>query len=115
METQQLSEIDAIDQDELKDLLSFVALLRGYLNDHVVRELSGTLATLSKLAVAISGTDLVNILERSLQDPDLDKTLLDPPKIGLAGMMRVMGDPDVQKGMGILCQLLRSIGKAARS
>ena len=114
METQELDGIDSINQDELKDLLSFVALLRGYLNDHVVRELSETLATLSKLAVAISGTDLVNILEKSLQDPDLDKALLNPPRVGLIGMLRSMGDADVQRGMGVLRQVLKSLGKAAK-
>jgi uncharacterized protein YjgD (DUF1641 family) len=115
METQIANKMDERSQEELADLLSLVALLRGYLNDHVIKDLAETMASLSKLATAMAGTDLVNILERSLQDPELDRALLNPPKVGSIGLMRAMGDADVQRGMGIMLQLLRAVGKASIS
>jgi uncharacterized protein YjgD (DUF1641 family) len=111
---QGLSQLDTAEQEELRDVLSLAALLRGYLNDHSVKELAETMSAFSKLAVAISGSDLSAVLERSLQDPDLDRALLDPPRAGLTGMARAMGDADVQRGMGIMLQLLRSVGKSSR-
>jgi uncharacterized protein YjgD (DUF1641 family) len=113
METQTISKLDEQSQEELTDLLSLVALLRGYLNDHVIKDLAKTIASLAKLATALAGTDLVNVLERSLQDPDLDRALLDPPRVGSIGFIKAMGDADVQRGMGIILQLLRAMGKAS--
>ena len=113
METQTISKLDEHSQEELADLLSLVAMLRGYMNDHVIKDLAETMAALSKLATAMAGTDLVDVLEKSLQDPDLDRALLDPPKVGSMGLIKAMGDADVQRGMGIMFQLLKSMGKAA--
>ncbi|MBN1369150.1 MAG: DUF1641 domain-containing protein [Dehalococcoidaceae bacterium] len=113
MESQDVKILDEKSYEELEDLLSLVALLRGYLNDHVIKDLADTMASLSGLASAMAGTDLVNVLEKAMQDPELDRALLDPPRIGLAGMLKTMGDADVQKGMGILLTLLKAMGKAA--
>jgi len=113
MEAQIISKLDDRSQEELADLLSLVALLRGYLNDHVIKDLAKPVASLSQLAAALAGTDLVNVLEKALQDPDLDRALLEPPKVGSMGLIRAMGDADVQRGMGIILQLLRSMGKAS--
>ena len=35
--------------------------------------------------------------------------------LGLGGLMKAMGDPDVQKGLGITIELLRALGKCASS
>jgi uncharacterized protein YjgD (DUF1641 family) len=113
MEAQTVSKLDDRDQEELADLLSLVALLRGYLNDHVVKDLAKPIASLCQLAAALAGTDLVNVLEKALQDPDLDRALLDPPRVGSIGLIKAMGDADVQRGMGIMLQLLRAMGKAS--
>jgi uncharacterized protein YjgD (DUF1641 family) len=113
METKTINDISSVNVEELEDLLSLVALLRGYFNDHVIKDLAETMASLMKLAGALSGTDLVNVLERAMQDPELDKALLEPPKVGLTGMLKTMGDPDVQRGMGVLMSLLKAMGKAA--
>jgi uncharacterized protein YjgD (DUF1641 family) len=105
--------MDTVSQEELEDLLSLVALMRGYFNDHVVKDLAETMSILARLAGAMSGTDLVNILEKTIQDPQLDRALINPPRVGMTGLVRTLGDADVQRGMGILLQLLKSLGKAA--
>ena len=97
----------------LADLLSTVGILQDYLNDQVVQDLSSVLSPLFRLIGAISATDLVDVIERALQDPGLDKALLNPPKVGLVGLLRALGNEEVQRGMGIMIELLRAIGKAS--
>jgi uncharacterized protein YjgD (DUF1641 family) len=57
-------------------------------------------------------TDLVEVMERSLQDPQLDKALINPPKVGMGGMLKQMQDEDFQKGLGVMLELLKAIGRA---
>ena len=107
-----INKLDDTTREELADLVSTVAMLRGYLNDHIVKDLAETVGTLSKLVSAIAGTDLVDVLERSLQDPELDRVLLSPPKIGLLGLARALQDENTQRGMAIMIELLKSMGRA---
>lgn len=99
--------------DTLMDLLNTVGILENYLNDQVVQDLSKIASPVFKLINAISATDLVDIIERGLQDPGLDKALLDPPRVGFVGLLRALGSEEVQRGMGIMIELLRAIGKAS--
>lgn len=98
----------------LTNFLNTLEILQNYLNDQVVQDLSSVASPVFKLVSAISATDLVDIMERGLQDPELDKALLDPPRAGLMGLLQAMGDEDVQRGMGIMVELLRAIGKASK-
>ncbi|HDD69147.1 MAG TPA: DUF1641 domain-containing protein, partial [Candidatus Korarchaeota archaeon] len=68
-----------------------------------------------KVINVISSTDLVDILERAIQDPELDKALLNPPKVGLTGLLGALRDEDFQRGLGILVALLKAIGKASKT
>jgi uncharacterized protein YjgD (DUF1641 family) len=52
-------------------------------------------------------------MERAVQDPELDKAILNPPKVGLTGVLKEMGDEDFQKGMGVMLTLVKAIGRAA--
>ena len=97
----------------LTDLLNTVGILQDYLNDQVVQDLSKISSPVFKLISAISATDLVDIIERALQDPGLDKALLNPPKVGLVRLLGALGNEDVQRGIGIMIELLRAIGKAS--
>jgi uncharacterized protein YjgD (DUF1641 family) len=58
-------------------------------------------------------TDLIEVMERAVQDPELDKAILNPPKVGLTGVLKEMGDEDFQKGMGVMLTLVKAIGRAA--
>ena len=97
----------------LADLLNTVGILQDYLNDQVVQDLSRISSPVFKLISAISATDLVDIIERALQDPGLDKALLNPPRVGLMGLLGTLGNEEVQRGIGIMIELLRAIGKAS--
>ena len=99
--------------ETLVDLLNTVEFLKNYVNDQVINDISKVLGPLFKLVNAISGTDLVDILERALQEPSLDEALMDPPRVGMLGLLSALRNKDVQRGLGILIELLKALGKSA--
>jgi uncharacterized protein YjgD (DUF1641 family) len=108
-------ELDKPTLEALVDLLNTVKFLQNYLNDQVINDISKILCPILKLVNAISNTDLVDVLERALQEPSLDKALLNPPKIGLMGLLSALREEEVQRGMGIVIELLRALGKASKT
>ena len=99
--------------ESLVDLVDSVEFLRSFFNDQVVRDVSCIGSSVLKLVNAVSNTDLVDILERGLQDPQLDRALIDPPKIGFWGLLSALRNEDMRKGMGIVIELLKTIGRAS--
>jgi len=87
--------------------------LHTYVNDQVISDISKLLGSLFKLLNAISSTDLIDVLERALQEPNLDKAIMDPPRVGMWGFLSALRNKEVQRGMEILIKLLKAIGKAA--
>jgi len=84
-----------------------------FLNDQAIQDLSGVMAQLLKLVNGLTGSDIVDVLETSLMDPELDKALIDPPKFGMFGIIGALGDEDTQRGIGILLTLVKALGKAS--
>ena len=102
------------DLEALSDLLSVYRMMMDMMTDQLVSEFSKIASTLFKLLNGIVSTDLVDVLERALQDPQLDKALMDPPKVGLGGLMGAMRDEDFQRGLGLMVELLKALGRASR-
>ena len=110
-----LPEMDEKTTKSLVELLSLTRLAQDSIDDQVLKDVSGLLSVVFKLLNAISGTDLVDIVERALQDPELDKALLSPPKVGFWGLYKASRNQDVRKGLGVVVELLRVVGKASKS
>jgi len=108
-------ELEPSDLDTLAEILSTIKFLRNFMNDQMLHDVSEIMSALFKLTNARASTDLVDIMERGLQDPKLDKALLNPPKVGTWGLIRAMKDEEVRKGMGIMIELLKAIGRASTS
>jgi len=100
--------------NDMVELVSTVKMLEGYMNDQVIKDMSVIISSMGKLINAASSTDLIDIMERAVQDPDLDKALINPEKTGLVEILKGMNDKDVQRGMIIMIELLRAIGKASK-
>jgi uncharacterized protein YjgD (DUF1641 family) len=96
------------------ELVDTFGLIMTFLNDQAIQDLSGIMSQLLKLVNGLAGSDIVDVLETALQDPELDKALIDPPKVGLFGILGALSDEDTQRGMGILLTLVKSLGKATR-
>lgn len=106
-------EIRPGDVEAVLDLIRTARILQDYINDQTAHGIADITSTVLKLTNAIMCTDLVEVMERAVQDPELDKAILNPPKVGPGGLIRQMGDEDFQKGMGILITLVKAIGRAA--
>jgi uncharacterized protein YjgD (DUF1641 family) len=106
-------ELEPSDLDALVELLSTVKFLRNFMNDQMLHDVSEIMSVLFKLTNAMVSTDLIEIMERGLQDPNLDKALLNPPRVGTWGLIKAMKDEEVRKGMGIMIELLKAIGRAS--
>ncbi len=102
------------DLEALSDLLSVYRMLMDMMTDQLVSEFSKIASTLFKLLDGIVSTDLVDVLERALQDPQLDRALMDPPKVGLSGLLGAMRDEDFQRGLGLMVELLKALGRASK-
>ncbi len=100
--------------NSMVELVDSIELLMTFFNDQAIQDISGLLSQILKLVNAISSTDLVDILERCLMDPELDKALIDPPKPGLWGLMSSLGDEDMKRGVGIVVELLKAMGRASK-
>lgn len=106
-----------LDEDSINnmvELVSTVKMLEGYMNDQVIKDISVIISSAGKLINAASSTDLIDIIERAVQDPELDKALINPEKTGLVEILKGLNDKDVQRGMVIMLELLRAMGKASK-
>lgn len=106
-------ELGEPENDALVEVLNTIKLVQNFLNDQVMQDLSRNLLPVAKLLNAVVSTDLIDILERTLQDPELDKALLDPPKVGMFGLLGALRDKDAKKGLGILFEVIKAMGRAA--
>lgn len=101
--------------NSLGELVDSVEMITSFFNDQAVKDISGMLAQLLKLVNGLTGTDLADVLEASFMDPQFDKALINPPKVGLFKLMGAMGDEDMQRGLGVLIELVKAIGRAAEN
>ncbi|WP_370574139.1 DUF1641 domain-containing protein [Methanomethylovorans sp.] len=107
-------EITPTDIEAILDLARTVGMLQNYINDETAHGIARLMSTVLKITNAVMSTDLVDVMERGLQDPALDKALLEPPKIGLGGLLKQTKDEDFQKGMGIMIEILKALGRATK-
>jgi len=106
-----------LDEETIKtiiELANTIKMLEGYLNDQIIQDLAGMIGSLSKLANLASSTDFISVVERAAQDPEFDKALLNPKKGGTIDILKKMNDKDVHRGMFIMLEFLRAMGKASR-
>jgi uncharacterized protein YjgD (DUF1641 family) len=95
------------------ELVDTFGLIMTFLNDQAIQDLSGVMAQLLKLVNGLTGSDIVDLLEMALMDPELDRALIDSPKLGIFGILGALGDEDTQRGIGILLTLVKALGKAS--
>ncbi|MEZ0349135.1 MAG: DUF1641 domain-containing protein [Thermus sp.] len=72
---------------------------------------ANVLDILSRIEPAAIGM-MASALERGLAETFTPETLREPPRVGLAGLLKQLADPEVQKALGVLFLLLKALGKA---
>lgn len=58
--------------------------------------------------VSVMGNNFVKALNDSLTP----ETFKNPPRVGLSGLLKELGDPDVQRALGFIFLLLKALGKS---
>ena len=99
--------------ESMVELIDTFGLIMTFLNDQAIQDLSGMMAQLLKLVNGLTGSDIVDLLEAALMDPEFDKAMIDPQKVGVFGILGALGDEDTQRGIGILLALVKALGKAS--
>ncbi len=121
-----LNSVAALKRSGLLGLLNYLAeksddTFLTVADDPVLMRLAGLLATLGRGIEKVDGTqyakakmaveDLTNCAFNALGNVDVSK----PRKLGLLGLTRALGDPDVSQGLGILLDIAKGLGACARS
>jgi uncharacterized protein YjgD (DUF1641 family) len=72
---------------------------------------ANVLDILSRIEPAAIGM-MASAMQRGLAETFTPEVMRDPPRVGLAGMLKQLSDPEVQKALGVLFLLLKALGKA---
>lgn len=107
-------EITSTDVEAILDLVRTAGIMQNYINDETAHGIARMMSTVLKITNTIMSTDLVDVMERGLQDPALDKALIQPPKVGIGSLLKQTQDEDFQKGMGIMIELIKALGRATK-
>ncbi len=121
-------EADALEKvaESLEKLYESGAIeLVGTLSESLSENL-GMLADPQLLRLLSHGANLLGLLSRiepnaagmmtdlfveSLSEVFPKEKLRNPPKVGLAGLLRALSDPEIQKGLGVVLELLRVVAR----
>ena len=72
---------------------------------------ANVLDILSRIEPAAIGM-MASAMQRGLAETFTPEVMRDPPRVGLAGILKQLSDPEVQKALGVLFLLLKALGKA---
>ncbi|WP_126451032.1 DUF1641 domain-containing protein [Sulfodiicoccus acidiphilus] len=100
--------------DTLLEMAYWLKSLRDLLNEDAVRNLSEKVSSLLEVSSEMSELlkqGWLSKLNEVLSSQEIRDAVKDPPRVGLSGLIRMLSDPDVQKGMGIAMSILKAIGK----
>jgi hypothetical protein len=100
------------DIEAILDLARTVGMLQNYINDETAHGIARLMSTVLKKTNAIMSTDFVDVLERAIQDPQLDKALIDRIKFGITGFSEKW-EMKTFKGWDNI-ELLKAMGRATK-
>nr|WP_252973125.1 DUF1641 domain-containing protein [Saccharolobus solfataricus] len=94
-----------------------VKTFRDMLNDEAITHLSSYVSQF--LEVYPKALDFFEIafsnvpyrMMRAIASEEVKKTLESPPKVSLGGIVRLLSDPEIQRGLGVIFTVIRAIGK----
>lgn len=116
-----LTKVEELDKNGALDVafdMAYVAkTLRDMLNDEAITHLSSYVSQF--LEVYPKALDFFEIafsnvpyrMMRAIASEEVKKTLESPPKVSLGGIVRLLSDPEIQRGLGVIFTVIRAIGK----
>ncbi|QXJ34332.1 DUF1641 domain-containing protein [Saccharolobus shibatae] len=116
-----LNKVEELDRNGALDVafdIAYVAkTLRDMLNDEAITHLSSYVSQFLEVypkAMDFFEITLSNVpyrMMRAIASEEVKKTLESPPQISLGGIVRLLSDPEIQRGLGVIFTVIRAIGK----
>ncbi|TRM92622.1 hypothetical protein DJ526_05465, partial [Sulfolobus sp. A20-N-G8] len=103
--------------DVVLNLAYAAKTLRDMLNDEAITHISEYVSQF--LEVYPKAMDFLEYtfsevpykIMRAMTSEEVKKSLESPPQVSIGGLIRLLSDPEVQRGLGVLFTLVRAIGK----
>ncbi|ACP47075.1 protein of unknown function DUF1641 [Sulfolobus islandicus Y.G.57.14] len=116
-----LNKVEELDRNGALDVafdIAYVAkTLRDMLNDEAITHLSSYVSQFLEVypkAMDFFEITLSNVpyrMMRAITSEEVKKTLESPPRVSLGGIIRLLSDPEIQRGLGVIFTVIRAIGK----
>jgi len=116
-----LNKVEELDRNGALDVafdIAYVAkTLRDMLNDEAITHLSSYVSQFLEVypkAMDFFEITLSNVpyrMMRAIASEEVKKTLESPPRVSLGGIIRLLSDPEIQRGLGAIFTVIRAIGK----
>ncbi|QGA53255.1 DUF1641 domain-containing protein [Sulfolobus sp. E5-1-F] len=116
-----LNKIEELDRngalDVAFDMAYVVKTLRDMLNDEAITHLSTYVSQFLEVyprAMDFFEITLSNVpyrIMRAITSEEVKKTLESPPRVSLGSIVRLLSDPEIQRGLGVIFTVIRAIGK----
>ncbi|WP_016730362.1 helical membrane plugin domain-containing protein [Saccharolobus islandicus] len=116
-----LNKVEELDRNGALDVafdIAYVAkTLRDMLNDEAITHLSSYVSQFLEVypkAMDFFEITLSNVpyrMMRAIASEEVKKTLESPPRVSLGSIIRLLSDPEIQRGLGVIFTVIRAIGK----
>ena len=113
-----VEELDASGALDSAINLAYIAkTLRDMLNDEAITRIANYVSQF--LEVYPKAMDFFEIalsevpykIARAMSSEEVKKSLESPPQVSLGGLIRLLSDPEIQRGLGVIFTIIRAIGK----
>ncbi len=98
--------------DDLVEALMLLRMVSRLMNDQMIHDVSRALAAAFKVIDALEGSAALDAVLRALQDPGLEASM-GSREAGMYELIKAMGDPSFRKGLAVLVELIKAVGRAA--
>ncbi len=101
--------------DLAEEVVDLVPDSLSYLTDPRILTIGSNISFMLHVLEMLNPTMLTvmfNNFAKALNEEMTPETFQNPPKVGLMGLMRMLGDPDVQRALGFLFLFLKAFGRS---
>ncbi len=101
--------------DLAEDIVDLVPDSLSYMTDPRILTIGANISFLLHVLEMLNPTMITvmfNNFAKALNEEMTPETFQNPPKVGLMGLMRMLGDPDVQRALGFIFLFLKAFGKS---
>ncbi len=101
--------------DFLEQISHLTPELLSYLTDPRILKIGANISFLLHLLELLDPTMITVMFDnfnKALSQNLTPEVFKDPPRVGLSGLIRMLGDPDVQRALGFIFLLLKSFGQS---